>query len=152
MTQHTKGIEMNRNIICLMVACSAGACSVVSSEPVDEAQLETTVEGQASSKEIVIQPTPEMLAAALSGDPEAMASAVTPSGCNAPNTCPPQYGAPTGWSSSIWCAEVCGGVQCPPGEGLGGRAYLNSYRLLFDSAGNSCTQWRLTNVPFCGCF
>lgn len=142
---------MNRNIICLMVACTVGACSVVPSESSDEGQLETAVEVESANKDVVIPPTPEMLAAALSGDPEAMAVAVTPSGCNAPNTCPPQYGAPTGWSGNIYCSEVCGGVQCPPGEGLGGRFYYNSYRLLFDAAGNSCTQWRLSWSPFCGC-
>jgi hypothetical protein len=147
---------MIRNFICFMAACAIGACNVTPAAPGAAARPETvaeaTAELEAPPAERFIAPTAAMLAAALRGDPDAMASAAAPSTCNAANTCPAQYGSPTAWSTAFECAEVCDAGNCPPGEGKHGIAYNNSFRVKFDCNGNSCTEWRVTTQPFCGCF
>lgn len=139
---------MSRNLVLLMVAWSVGACSVAS--PVhEEVQSEVQEAVLDRSTQTVLSPTPAMLEAARTGDPAAMANAVTPKSCTADFTCPPQYGACTGWSSGVWCDEVCLSTLCA--EGLNGKDYFNSYRICFDSGQNPCTEWRTTWLPICGC-
>jgi len=141
---------MKHNVVYALIACAVGACSAVSG---NEVQPETMVEVevQASTAEIVVPPPPEVIAAALSGDPDAMARVMITSGCHAPFECPPQYGSPTIWSSFTWCDEVCDAGSCPPGEGFHGHDTFESYRLKFDSAQNACTEWQVETLPICGC-
>jgi len=143
---------MRRNIVCSLIACAVGACTAASSEPGDKAQPETKVEVQASSAEIVVPPTPAMLAAALTDDPDAMPQ-VTIASCQAPFTCPSRYDIRQNWSDATWCDDYCdGGLGCPPEEGDHGQVIFQSTRRVYDIDGNFCTEWRLTTVPICGCF
>lgn len=142
---------MIRNVLKLMVVCAVGACTAAQPGTYDQGQGEAVDEIAAPSTQAVVPPTPAMLAAALSGDPDAMANAITPRDCVAPTTCPPQFGSCAAWSTPSVCGTMCLSTICP-GEGLRGRELLNSFRVCFDPAGNSCTEWRQTNgTLFCGC-
>jgi hypothetical protein len=142
---------VNVNVMRLMVVCAVGACTVAPSGTHDEMQGETMDEVASPSTEAVVPPTPAMLAAALSGDPDAIVNAATPSGCMAATTCPDPKSCGT-WSTSVECNETCLSSLCQGGaEGRFGRAFSNSFRVCFDAAGHSCTEWQLTSILFCGC-
>ena len=143
---------MRHNIVCSLIACAVVACTGASSEPGDKAQPETKVEIQASSVGIVVPPTPAMLAAALTDDPDANPDVMIASGCQAPVTCP-SFVSASDWSAFTWCDDYCdGGIGCPPEEGDHGQVIFQSSRLTRDAFGNFCTEWRLETVPICGCF
>lgn len=143
---------MIRNALRLMIVCAVGACTVAQPGSHEEMQGEAVDEIAAPSKEAVIPPTPAMLAAALSGDPDAMASAIRPNTCVAPSTCPSQFGSCAAWSTPSFCGEQCLSSLCEGGaEGRWGKAISNSFRVCFDAAGNSCTEWMQTSTLFCGC-
>lgn len=143
---------MVRNALWLMIVCAVGACTVAQPGSQDHGQGEAVDEIAVPSKQAVIPPTPAMLAAALSGDPDAMASAIRPNACVAPSTCPSQFGSCAGWSTPSFCGEQCLSSLCEGGaEGRFGKAISNSFRVCFDASGNSCTEWKQTSTIFCGC-
>lgn len=146
---------MRRNIVCSLIACAVGACTAPSSEPGDKAQPETKVEVQASSLGLMVPPTPAMLAATLTDDSDALPDLALTGTCHAPYTCPQRYYEypDTPWSAGTWCDDYCdGGLGCPPEEGDHGQVVFQSSRVMYDVDSHSCTEWRLTTVPICGCF
>ena len=110
----------------------------------------------------MIAPTPAMLKAALSNDPDAMRDAiVTLAGtCQASSTCPAQFASCTNWSTPTLCNETCGPGMCfchpvrfcdgEPPEPRGTETF-NSFRVCFDPNQNGCTEWSNTTTTFCGC-
>jgi hypothetical protein len=96
-------------------------------------------------------PTPAMLAVARSGDPDAMAAAITLTSCVAPFTCPSQFGSCGSWSSPVFCDAQCTTKLCVAGEGNFENDISNSFRVCFDAFANPCTEWRQTNIKSCGC-
>jgi hypothetical protein len=110
----------------------------------------------------MIPPTPEMLKAALSNDPDAMRDAIvtTAGTCQASSTCPSQFGSCTNWSTPSLCSATCGASFCicrpirlcdgEPPEPKEVDTY-NSFRVCFDSSANACTEWSNTTSSFCGC-
>lgn len=110
----------------------------------------------------MIPPTPEMLKAALSNDPDAMRDAIvaTAGTCQASSTCPSQFGSCTNWSTPSLCSATCGASFCicrpirlcdgEPPEPKEVDTY-NSFRVCFDSSQNACTEWSNTTSSFCGC-
>jgi hypothetical protein len=110
----------------------------------------------------MIPPTPEMLKAALTNDPDTMRDAIvnTAGTCQASTTCPAQFASCTAWSTPSLCNSTCGAsfcicrpiIQCggDPPEPKEVDTY-NSFRICFDSAQNACTQWSSTTSSFCGC-
>jgi hypothetical protein len=143
---------MIRNALRLMIVCAVGACTVVPSGSRDPGQAESVDEIVSSPMEAVIPPTPAMLAAALSGDPDAMANAIGPRSCIAPSSCPSQFGSCGTWSAFDICDSTCTTQLCAGGaEGRLERLKENSFRVCFDAVGNSCTEWRQGNATQCGC-
>jgi hypothetical protein len=154
--------------VCSLAACtSAATAPPPAPEPAAEA---TTVSELSGSPEeapqyiarAVLAPTPAMLKAALSNDPDAMRDAATSAvaGCHDASTCPAQFGSCTSWSTTTLCNETCGVgvcickpiIQCggePPETK--GRDTFNSFRICFDSSQNPCTEWTNTSSTFCGC-
>lgn len=141
---------------CVIVAFAIGACTGSSAEtPEPIADDDVTVEPVA----VGVAPTPAMLAAALTGDPVAMRdAAATFGGCNAPTSCA-GFGSCGSWSAADYCDASCGPAlckcnprdpNCDP-EGLRGRDTYQSYRVCFNPAGESCTEWKQTTIAFCGC-
>jgi hypothetical protein len=120
----------------------------------------TDEETPAPPAELLLPPTPALLQAALSGDPDVMRSAVTAQGaCQAASTCPSQFASCSGWSPRSECDSSCGpgfcrcrpdDDSCVPGD-LRGRVTFNAFRVCFDSAGHSCTEWQQSFFTFCGC-
>jgi hypothetical protein len=149
--------------VCLLAACGLLACTQAPPEPPAEpAAGLLDEEAVAAPVEAFIEPTPAMLQAALSGDPVAMRDAAASlSTCHAPTTCT-GYGSCSGWSAYSFCNATCGPLQCicnphadPTCDGtfdiLRGRNYFESYRVCFNSAGQSCTEWRQSISTYCGC-
>jgi hypothetical protein len=137
-----------------VIACFACSTPTQPTEELYDPQDEVV----APPVERMITPTPAMVAAALSGDPKVMASAITVNACQSSTTCPPEFGACTNWSASEECAFSCGSLcRCiftPEGDcepEVRGRSTFNSFRICFDPSGNGCTQWRQTISTFCGC-
>jgi hypothetical protein len=141
---------MIRKVMSLMVVLAVGACAAQATTH-EQTQGDAVDESIPPATEAVIRPTPAMLAAALSGDPDAMANAAMPSGCMAPTTCPAEFGSCAGWSSFTECGLTCLRTLCPGGENVRGTLFSNSFRVCFDKAGNSCTEWHETSSIFCGC-
>jgi hypothetical protein len=141
---------MIRNMMHLMIVLAAGACAAQTTTH-EPTQGDVVDDGIPPSTEAVIRPTPAMLAAALSGDPDAMANAAMPSGCMAPTTCPAQYGSCAGWSSFSQCGLTCLNALCPGGENVRGTLFSNAFRVCFDKDGNSCTEWQEKSSIFCNC-
>jgi hypothetical protein len=126
-------------------------------------------EAPPASVERLIEPTPAMLAAALTGNPSAMQAAATLSGCPAPSTCPTSFGACTGWSAPSQCNQTCTQsplCTCPiviehpdfPSEPcvpdlsiMRGRNTFSSFRICFNAAQQACTEWKQSVTFFCGC-
>src|SRR5262245_40317474 len=141
---------MIRNVMRLMVVCAVGACTAPSGAH-DETQGETTDEIASPSTEAVVPPTPDVFAAALSGDPDAIINTSTPSGCMAAKTCPNPKSCGS-WSTSFECSEMCLSGVCQGGaEGQLGRAFLNKFRDCTLLDGTACREWQLTSISFCGC-
>jgi hypothetical protein len=119
--------------------------------------------GHAPRRRLAIhRPSPELLKAALTNDPDAMREAVaaTASTCQAASTCPAQFGSCGTWSTPSLCSETCGTPLCicrpikdcegEPPEPRGTDTF-NSYRVCFDPNHNACTEWSSTTSTFCGC-
>ena len=149
---------------CLFTTFGLWACTQAPPEPpADPASLALDDEDAlAPPIEAIIEPTPAMLQAALAGDPDLMRDAVVALGtCHAASTCP-GYGSCGGWSSNSFCNATCGPMVClckpwidpeceyDP-EFLRGRDYYESYRVCFNSVGQSCTEWKQTISTYCGC-
>ena len=163
---------MRARIIGLAVACSLWACTPSNAPPptpepaAPELTSPAAIDDEAplAVPRQVIAPTPEMLRAALTNDPDVMREAVAQttaaSGCMASSSCPAQYGSCTNWSTLSLCSETCGPGVCicrpirfcdgEPPEPRGTDTF-NAYRLCFDPNGNSCTEWQQTISTFCGC-
>ncbi len=154
------------------VACSLLACTTSTPQPppADRSAAEPTIaalEPGADEASLfvvrqVIPPTPEMLRAALSNDPDAMrdAAAATLTGCQAASSCPAQFASCTSWSATTQCSSTCGPGMCfcrpirfcegePPVPR--GTDTFNAFRVCFDPAQHACTEWQQTVSTFCGC-
>jgi hypothetical protein len=107
--------------------------------------------------------SPEMVAAALTGDPDVMANVVgLAAACHAPSTCPAQFASCTVWSAFAACGSTfcTGGCVIPPTCGPEDDCGFSqrrgntkeSFRVCFDPAQNACTQWKTsTTATGCGC-
>lgn len=153
-------------IASLAVACSLGACTPAPEpEPGPDPAAPGTEAAPPEAEERVIAPTPEMLDAALFGDPADMAAAIPLSGCQAPSTCPSQYGSCSGWSGWSQCSFACNsnpwcgcGPEHPDEPPCEPNPYetsalvgSNSFRVCFNSQGQSCTEWKRGFSSYCGC-
>jgi hypothetical protein len=142
-----------------MVFVVVAACEQAPVVVTDEGTTQSTVSA------LRYEPaTPEMVAAALTGDPEVMAKAVGISAaCHAASTCPAQFASCASWSAFSSCgSSFCtGGCVIPPKCGPSdpdcefsqrtGHT-SNSFRVCFDAAQNACTEWRTqTTATGCGC-
>ena len=152
----------------LAVACSLSACTTSAREPESRPDLVAIADEEAAAETVerLIEPTAEMLAAALSDDPVKMQQAVALSGCQLPSPCPASYGSCSSWSAPAQCNYSCSSsplCQCPFPEHpddppcepnpyiLQGIETYNSFRVCFNSAGQSCTSWKRTFHSYCGC-
>ena len=101
------------------------------------------------------QPTPEMLRAALSGDPAAMRDAIPLAGtCHTATTCP-GFASCTNWSGFAACGFVCNAHCCHDRlcnePDLAGGPIDEQFRVCFNPAGQSCTEWNVQSTFSCGC-
>jgi hypothetical protein len=155
------------SVVVLAVACSLWACTTVTHEP----QPAEPGPGEAppDSVERLIEPTPAMLAAALSGRPAEMQAAAALTSCQAPSTCPTGFGACTTWSAPSQCDATCTQSSlctCPivpqhpdfPNEPcvpdlsiLRGRTTFSSFRVCFNATQQACTEWKQSVSFSCGC-
>ena len=140
-----------------LVIAGFAACNVPPT-PSPETQIDVAQLAVPPSVVRLVAPTPAQLESALSGDPKAMAIAITNEACMAPSTCPAEFGSCANWSGSTECDFQCGGFckcifdpdgNCEPE--LRGRTTFNSYRVCFDINGNACAECRQTTSFFCGC-
>jgi hypothetical protein len=165
-----KTMSVTARTMTLAVACSLWACTAPSvpspaPEPASTAEAPEISLNPADvfATRTVLTPTADMLEAALTGDPEVMRQAVaatTASSCVAASTCPSQFASCTNFSSPSLCSSTCGESFCfcrpirlCEGEPPEPRQVdiFNSFRICFDPAGNSCTEWQQTISSFCGC-
>jgi hypothetical protein len=152
-------------LACSLCACTTSPHPPPSPEPAaPEPALSAAPPGDEAPEytvRAVIPPTPAMLKAALSNDPDAMRDAVaTQAACQATSTCPAQFGACTAWSTTTLCSSTCGPGFClckpirlcegEPPEPKGQDTY-NAFRVCFDANQNACTEWLNTSVTVCGC-
>ena len=166
-------MTIRARVAVIVIAGGLYACAPASHDPpassaaVSEA-VEAVMEVPALADEApaivarkLITPTPEMLKAALSNDPDAMRAAVTTAGtCQAASTCPAEFGACTNWSTPTICNETCGAPYCicrpirlcggDPPEPRGTQTF-NAFRICFDPQQHACTEWSNTSSSFCGC-
>ena len=160
--------------VVIALACGLGACEAAGqtsqAPPADPAPPgASSMEVQSPTDDTtltipraVIAPTPEMLRAALTNDPDAMRDAVvaTAATCQASSSCPAQFASCGSWSTPSLCSETCGAPLCrcmpirlcdgEPPEPRGTDTF-NSFRVCFDSNANACTEWSSTTSTFCGC-
>ncbi|HMG57035.1 MAG TPA: hypothetical protein VK601_26230 [Kofleriaceae bacterium] len=100
------------------------------------------------------QPTPAMLRAALSGDPDAMRNEILDVGsCHTITTCP-GFSVCTDWSSPAFCGDTCG-VHCCHDPNCnepdtGGNVFSEQSRVCFGGP-SPCTEWNVTAHFVCGC-
>jgi hypothetical protein len=160
-------MSMRAGAVCLAIAL--GACTASAPETSAPAPAPVPALAQVfdeNEEELmavaVIEPTEAMLKAALADDPEAMRDAVVAlAGCQAASTCPAEYGSCSSWSGWSQCDQTCVGLclckpiwspECEgvPPEPKGTNSY-NSFRVCFNSSGQSCTEWQKTTSTFCGC-
>ena len=102
--------------------------------------------------------TPEMLRAALSNDPEAMAAAIPSLGsCHAPFTCGAEFGSCGSWSSFSFCGNSCTKRCCHDAPlcnepDIGGTVVNERFQVCWNSARTaSCTNWQTQSQNVCGC-
>ncbi|HEX3473461.1 MAG TPA: hypothetical protein VHT91_00395 [Kofleriaceae bacterium] len=159
--------------VIIAIACSVCACQAAGQDPPAGRAPDATasvagpdelaaVDTPLYVNRAMIPPTPEMVKAALTGDPDAMRDAIanTASTCQASTTCPAQFASCTSWSTPTTCSSTCGASFClcrPIKDCIGEPPEpkevdtFNSFRICFDSAQNACTQWNSTTTSFCGC-
>lgn len=156
----------------IAIACGLCACEAAgqgppagrapeATDPVAEPAAPAADDAPLYTIRAVIAPTPEMLKAALTNDPDAMRDSISAAAgtCQASTTCPAQFASCTTWSTSTLCSETCSGIcLCHPIIDCGddppesrGRDTFNSFRICFDPNQNACTQWLSTTSTFCGC-
>jgi len=93
-------------------------------------------------------------------DPEAVAAVIAASGACAQATSCNGYGSCNGWSPATTCGprfclgSLCGkpcfdDPDCVQRVALG--QYSQDYRVCFNSAGASCTEWSVTGPTMVGC-
>jgi hypothetical protein len=164
-------MNITARIVVVALACSLWACTAASREPPEASESERTVipivsptadEAALSVDIALIEPTPAMLRAALTDDPDAMreAAATALAGCQASSSCPTTFASCTNWSTPSLCSSQCGPnlcfcrpiLQCEgePPE-LRGTDAFNSFRVCFNAQQQPCTEWRQTISTFCGC-
>lgn len=143
----------------MMLAVVVAACDAT---PVTVTEEGTT---QSAVSTLRYEPaSPEMVAAALTGDPEQMAKAIgLAAACHAASTCPAQFASCASWSSFTTCgSQFCsGGCVLPPKCSPATQdcevsqrfaQSSQSFRVCFDAAQNACTEWRTsTALTGCGC-
>jgi hypothetical protein len=141
--------------VCLFIACLWACTQAPPEAPAEQTSTlgdEAPIFAVAATRE----PTPAMLEAALSGDPVAMSAAASLLGtCHAATTCP-GYGACTSWSTLAYCNDTCTKRCCHDGPScnepdIGGTVYRQRYRVCFNPAGASCTEWNIQSEYVCGC-
>lgn len=79
--------------------------------------------------------------------------------CHSTTSCQPAYPSCASWSPYSPCDEFCGtgnrcGLGCPNPGFCPGPATIDRverFRVCFDQFGNSCTEWQVTTLTFCGC-
>ena len=162
-------MRISARIAIVAVACSLWACTTSRQTPAPEPSeperlagpvVATTEEAPLYVEKTVIEPTAQMLKAALSNDPDAMREAATAlAGCQASSSCPSQFASCTNWSTPSLCSESCSGFcicrpirlcEGDPPEPKGTDIF-NSFRICFDANQNPCTEWQQTVSTFCGC-
>jgi hypothetical protein len=143
-------IPMIRNVLRLMIACTVGACAVA---PATSPQVQSEADEVAvSSIETASAPTtPAMLAAALTGDPQAMADSVNLLSCPAPFTCTPT----SAWSCQNWSGPTFCDTQCTTqvcAEGTIEKDFSSEFRICNSlTGGGQCTEFRIITTNSCGC-
>lgn len=135
----------------LFATCTLWACS--QGQPPLSAEQASALTAPATPA--VEEPTPAMLAAALTGDPEKMAAAITNVGsCHTASTCP-GFASCTNWSAASECGDSCTKRCCHDSRctepDVGGTIFSESFRVCFNSAGASCTEWAISSAFVCGC-
>ena len=155
-------------VVSLAVACGLAACTSVAPEP--RPAEPGPGEALPASVERFVEPTPAMLAAALSGNPATMhAAAASLTSCPAASTCPAGYGSCTTWSAPSECNSTCTEsplCTCPimpehpdyPNEPcvpdlsvLRGRTTSSAFRVCFNAAQQACTEFKQSVTFSCGC-
>jgi hypothetical protein len=159
--------------VVIAIACGLCACSGAVQDPLAGRAPEATTSAAVPQElaavatplyinRAMIPPTPAMLKAALSGDPDAMRDAIatTATTCQASSSCPAQFGSCSGWSTPSMCSSTCGAPFClchplkncldEPPEPREVDTF-NSFRVCFDSTQHGCTEWSNTTSQFCGC-
>ena len=159
--------------VVIAIACGLCACEAAGQAPpasrAPEATASVAVPEELAAVDTplyvnraLIAPTPEMLKAALTNDPDAMRDSIatTATTCQASNTCPAQFASCTAWSTPSMCSSTCGTPLClcrPLKDCVGEPPEpretdtFNSFRICFDSAQHACTHWSSTTSSFCGC-
>jgi hypothetical protein len=142
---------MIRNTLSLMIVCAIGACTPTPSSSQEQVQSEAD-EIAASNAIAMSVATPAMIAAARTGDPDAMAASITLTSCVAPFMCNESLFSCGNWSSPVFCDAQCTTKLCVAGEGNFENDISSSFRVCWDALGqNSCTEWRQTIIKSCGC-
>jgi hypothetical protein len=154
-------------IVCLATAVGLSACTTGSPTPSPEQPGHD--EALPASVERLVEPTPAMLAAALTGNPLEMQAAATLSGCPVASTCPAGFGACTGWSAFSQCSQTCTQSSlctcpivpqhpddpsdpCVPDLSIRReRTTSSAFRICFNAAQQACTEWKLAVSFSCGC-
>jgi hypothetical protein len=153
-------------VISIAAACSLFACTSAAPVPADPGPGEELP----ASVERFVAPTPEMLAAALSGNPAKMQTAAASlTSCPAASTCPAGYGSCTAWSTPAACDSICfesplctcpilpehpdfPNEPCTPDLSVHrGRTTLDSFRVCFNAAQQACTEYKQSVTFSCGC-
>lgn len=102
----------------------------------------------------VIPATPEMIDAALNNKPLPISTAQLEA-CHHPTPCPPEYGSCASWSSSYTCGytvDECSCVKCTGAGCFVGNLQTTtteSYRVCFNTAGQSCTEYTNSASSLC---
>jgi hypothetical protein len=148
----------------IIVTCGLCACITANQDHVsrmsDTADTVSVDENTSLHiNEAMITPTPEMLKAALTNNPDAMRDAMvnTATGCHGSTICPSQFASCTNWSTSSLCDANCITTKCSVGHDPGDTApfrekdEFNSFRICFDSNQNACTEFSHTTTFICAC-
>lgn len=149
-------------VVLFAVAQCLWACTptVSESQPESDRKALEADEVSFATVERVISPTPEMLAAALSGErlkmQAAMEAVSSLHSCFEVNQCPPEFDTCTDWSSPSvchWeCHQYCGLVdRNPTAPDTSGSAVMTLYRVCFNAEQQACTEKGYYIEDFCGC-
>lgn len=139
----------------LFTTCGLWACTQAPPEVTADESALSAQQAPALASPAIEQPTPEMLRAALSGDPDAMRDAIVNVGtCHTATTCP-GFDSCSSWSSLSQCGDTCTQQCCHDRlcnePDIGGTVYSEQFRVCFNSLGASCTEWAISSRFVCGC-